>query len=168
MGQVWGQLQNIFKSKELREQEVRKITDRIFDRFTAGTEKTTLTYEELYKAMTLAIEEFNKYLPGPLYNLPSQEEIEQMLQKSDANQDKEIDKDEFYKFVEELASTLLSKFPKDVLIVTAVVPAAAMVAKKASEKVPVIGPLMGRIPYTVFMATVTSAAVLIQSLFKKR
>ncbi|XP_057861492.1 uncharacterized protein LOC131069963 [Cryptomeria japonica] len=174
MGQAWGNLQSTFKSK-IPEEKVRAIIDHIFDRAIKDAkdrakskdpsspqiEKNTLTFDEMHSAIVQVFQELNKNIPGAKYAPPTKDQVAEMLKNFDTNEDKQIDREEFSKFVQKFTVDLVRIYAKELLIMTVAIPAAALVTKRATRGVPFLGNLVAKIPTTVFVAGVTSAAVVL-------
>jgi hypothetical protein len=82
MGQAWASLQDKLQGRQWKEKQVRKITDKVFDRLTEDTKKReqeALTFEEVYIAVLCVYNDINKYLPGPHYDPPSKEKLKAMM-----------------------------------------------------------------------------------------
>ncbi|GLT72947.1 hypothetical protein SLA2020_448400 [Shorea laevis] len=126
MGQVFDSLQG----KQWREQQVRKITDKVFDRLTNQSGKVKLTFEDLYIAVLLLYNDINKRLPGPHFDPPSKEQVRAMIEFSDFNLDGEIDREEFVKFTQELTSNTLIAVSQGLILTLVVAPTVAMATKR--------------------------------------
>ncbi|GLJ29540.1 hypothetical protein SUGI_0582670 [Cryptomeria japonica] len=172
MGQALANLQRAFESK-IPEEKVRAITDRIFDRViddakkkakdssSQQIEKSTLTFDGMHSAIVQVFQELNKNIPGAKYAPPTKDQVAEMLKNFDTNEDKQIDREEFSKFVQKFTVDLVRIYAKELLIMTVAIPAAALVTKRATRGVPFLGNLVAKIPTTVFVAGVTSAAVVL-------
>ncbi|XP_062156213.1 uncharacterized protein LOC133864036 [Alnus glutinosa] len=158
MGQVLDRLQG----KQWRQKQVRKITDRVFDRLTNQSEKAKLTIEDLYIAVLLVYNDINKRLPGPHYDPPSKEQVQAMIEFSDFNLDGEIDREEFVRFVQELTTDTLIGVSQGLILTLVVAPAIAMATKKATEGVPGVGKVVQKIPNSIYASLVTLALVLFE------
>uniref|UniRef100_A0A7N2LI80 Uncharacterized protein n=1 Tax=Quercus lobata TaxID=97700 RepID=A0A7N2LI80_QUELO len=75
MGQVLGRLQG----KQWRQKQVRKISDKVFDRIKSQSGTVSLTFEDLYIAILLVYNDINKNLPGPHFDPPSKERVKEMI-----------------------------------------------------------------------------------------
>ncbi|KAL5675090.1 hypothetical protein ACJX0J_011221, partial [Zea mays] len=66
-----------------KEHQVRKITDKVFDRLTEDAQKRdkeALRFEEVYIAVLCVYNDINKYLPGPHHDPPSKEKLRAMME----------------------------------------------------------------------------------------
>ncbi|XP_062157185.1 uncharacterized protein LOC133864789 [Alnus glutinosa] len=158
MGQVLDRLQG----KQWRQKQVRKITDKVFDRISNQSGKANLTFGELYIAVLLVYNDINKRLPGPHFDPPPKEQVQAMIETCDFNLDGEIDRVEFVKFIEELTTHTLIAVSQGLILTLVVAPTVAMATKKATEGVPGVGKVVQRIPNSIYASLVTLALVLFQ------
>ncbi|XP_058225102.1 uncharacterized protein LOC131334203 isoform X2 [Rhododendron vialii] len=158
MGQVLEKLQG----KEWRQKQVRKITDRAFDRFKNDSGRATLTFEELYIAVLLVFNDINKHLPGPHFDPPPKEQVRAMMQVHDINLDGELNREEFAKFIKELTADTFSTVSQGLIITLAVAPTVALLTKRATEGVPVVGKVVQKLPNAVYASLVTLAIMMFQ------
>ncbi|KAB1221444.1 hypothetical protein CJ030_MR2G013168 [Morella rubra] len=132
MGQVLGRLQG----KPWRQKQLRKITDKVFDRLKNASGRANLTFEDLYIAVLLVYNDVNKRIPGPHFDPPHKEEVRAMMQSCDLNLDGEIDREEFVKFIERLTADTLIAVSEGLILTLVVAPTIAMATKRATEGVP--------------------------------
>ncbi|GMN48564.1 hypothetical protein TIFTF001_017733 [Ficus carica] len=165
MGQVLDKLQG----KDWRQRQIRKITDKVYDRVQNQSGKATLTFEELYitvllvyKSGTLIITDLNKRLPGPHFDPPSKEEVRTLIQECDINLDGEIDREEFVSFIKRLTAGAFVTVSQGLILTLVVAPTVAMATKKATEGVPGVGKVVQKLPNSIYASIVTLAVVLIQ------
>ncbi|MBA0573548.1 hypothetical protein Golob_000817 [Gossypium lobatum] len=70
----------LFAGKEWRKRQIRKISDKVFERVKNQSGRATLTFEDLYIAVLLVYNDINKRLPGPHFDPPSKDQIRSMMQ----------------------------------------------------------------------------------------
>ncbi|KAL2631237.1 hypothetical protein R1flu_015923 [Riccia fluitans] len=148
-----GQLQ----SREKKHTHIRLIIDKVFDHFTAHSGSEKLTFHELYTAILLVYNDINKKIPGPHHDPPSREEVRKILETFDTNQNGVLDRNEFAAFLEKFTSDLYVGLSKNVLIFAIGAPLLAMVAKRATEQVPTVGPVVKRVPNFIYASLITTA-----------
>ncbi|KAK3430238.1 hypothetical protein EUGRSUZ_E01765 [Eucalyptus grandis] len=158
MGQIFDKLQG----KEWREKQIRKITDKVFDRVTNDLERANLNFEDLYIAVLLVFNDINKHLPGPHFDPPSKDQVRMMIEEADVNLDGEIDREEFVRFIQRLTSDTFIVVSQGLILTLVVAPTVAMATKKTTEGVPVIGKLVQKLPNSVYASLVTMAVMLFQ------
>ncbi|XP_030966852.1 uncharacterized protein LOC126721780 [Quercus robur] len=158
MGQVLGRLQG----KQWRQKQVRKISDKVFDRIKSQSGTVSLTFEDLYIAILLVYNDINKNLPGPHFDPPSKERVKEMITDCDLNLDGEIDHEEFVKFIQQLTAETLIAVSQGLIVSLVVAPTVAMATKRATEGVPGVGKVVQRLPNSVYASLVTIAVVFIQ------
>ncbi|XP_057450854.1 uncharacterized protein LOC130742772 [Lotus japonicus] len=159
MGQVFDKLQG----KDWREKQIRKITDRVFERVKSQMQTNNLCFEELYIAVLLVYNDINKYIPGPHFDPPSKEKVREVMKNCDINFDGEIDPEEFYSFIQIMTADTVTFVGQKLIITLVVAPAVAVATKKATEGVPGVGKLVQRLPNSVYASLVTLAAVWFQN-----
>ncbi|CAM6109253.1 unnamed protein product [Calypogeia fissa] len=150
-----GQLQ----TKEQKHAHIRKIIDRVFVNFTAGTGEDRISKPELYTAVLVVYNDINKKIPGPHRDPPSREEVYALLEEHDTNKNGYLDREEFAAFLQKFTKTVVTGVTTG-LLVYAAAPLLAMLAKRATESLPRVGPVVQRIP-NFFYATVVTTAVTI-------
>ncbi|PKI35938.1 hypothetical protein CRG98_043672 [Punica granatum] len=147
-----GQVLDKFQGKQWRQKQIRKITDKVFDRITSQVGRANLTFEDLYIAVLLVYNDINKHLPGPHFDPPSKEEVRATMQECDINLDGEIDREEFVRFIQHQTSDTFILVSQG-LIVTLVV---------APTGVPGVGKVVQKLPNSIYASLVTLAVVLFQ------
>ncbi|KAM0834247.1 hypothetical protein ACQ4PT_063754 [Festuca glaucescens] len=165
MGQAWASLQEKLQGRHWKERQVRKITDKVFDRLTEDTqkrEKEALTIEEVYIAVLCVYNEINKYLPGPHYDPPSKEKLKALIDEFDINLDGLLDREEFAEFIRKLTAESLCAISLKLIITLVAAPALALATKRATEGVPGVGKVVHKVPNAVYAAVITLAAVMVQ------
>ncbi|WVZ86984.1 hypothetical protein U9M48_033692 [Paspalum notatum var. saurae] len=191
MGQAWGSLQDKLQGRRWKERQVRKITDKVFDRLTEDAqkrEKEALTFEEVYIAVLCVYNDINKYLPGPHYDPPSKEKLKAMMDvipflnyavsilpieyrvlvpaelflEYDVNLDGLLDREEFAEFIRKLTADSLCAISLKFLITVVAAPAVAMATKRATEGVPGVGKVVRKVPNALYASAITLAVLLVQ------
>ncbi|KAG9150688.1 hypothetical protein Leryth_008164 [Lithospermum erythrorhizon] len=157
-----GQILDKVNGRGWREQQIRTITDRVFDRIKDESGRSTLTFEELYIAVLLVYNDINKRLPGPHFDPPSRELVKAVLQECDMNLDGELNPEEFSKFIKSLTKDTFFVISQGLLITLAVAPTLAMLTKRTTEGFPGIGKVVERVPTSVYASLVTLAVVMFQ------
>ncbi|XP_028751244.1 uncharacterized protein LOC114711057 [Neltuma alba] len=160
MGQVLGRLQG----KEWRHRQIRKITDRVFDRIMNQSGKADLTFEDLYIAVLLVYNDLNKYLPGPHFDPPPKDKVREVIQECDVNLDGAIDRDEFYLFIKRMTGDTFTVISQGLIVTLVVAPTVAVATKRSTEGVPGVGKVVQRLPNSVYASLVTLAIVAFQNL----
>ncbi|KAM7508929.1 hypothetical protein LguiA_019382 [Lonicera macranthoides] len=158
-----GQICEKFHGKQWREKQIRKISDKVFDHFKNATGRANLTFEDLYIAVLLVFNDINKRLPGPHFDPPSREQVRTLMLDCDINLDGELDREEFVKFIKQLTADTFITVSQGLIITLAVAPTVAMLTKKTTEGIPVIGKTVQRLPNMVYASLVTLAIVLFQN-----
>ncbi|KAI6706291.1 hypothetical protein NL676_009253 [Syzygium grande] len=157
-----GQIFDKFQGKEWRRKQIRKITDKVFERVTNSVERANLTFEDLYIAVLLVYNDINKHLPGPHFDPPSKDQVRIMIQESDLNLDGEINHEEFVGFIQRLTSDTLIVVSQGLIVTLVVAPTIAMATKRTTEGVPGVGKLVQKLPNSVYASLVTMAVVMFQ------
>ncbi|KAG5042926.1 hypothetical protein GLYMA_03G098400v4 [Glycine max] len=157
MGRFFIKLQG----KEWRKRQIRKITDRVFDRV-KNPAQNNLRFGDLYIAILLVYNDINKYIPGPHFDPPSKDRIKQVITFCDDNEDGQINRDEFFGFFEQMAPETFNVVRRKLVATLVATPTVAAVTKKATERVPVVGKLVQWLPKAVYAFLMTIAAVLYQ------
>ncbi|KAK7286932.1 hypothetical protein RJT34_22299 [Clitoria ternatea] len=158
MGQILDKLQG----KEWRKRQIRKITDRVFDNVKNHVETERLSFADLYIAVLLVYNDINKFIPGPHSDPPSKDRIREVIKICDINFDGEIDRDEFYGFIQQMIPVTFSVVSQKLLVTLFVAPTVAVATKRATEGVPCVGKVVQRLPNSVYASLVTIAAVWFQ------
>ncbi|KAE8815585.1 hypothetical protein D1007_07056 [Hordeum vulgare] len=165
MGQVWASLQEKLQGRHWKERQVRKITDKVFDRLTEDTqrrEKEALQFEEVYIAVLCVYNDINKYLPGPHYDPPSKERLKALMNEFDIDMNGLLDREEFAEFIRKLTAESLCAISLKLIITLVAAPALALATKRATEGVPGVGKVVHKVPNAIYASAITLAAVLIQ------
>ncbi|XP_020216588.1 uncharacterized protein LOC109800235 [Cajanus cajan] len=154
----------VFKllGKEWRKRQIRTITDQVFDIVKNQEETVNLTFGDLYIAVLLVYNGINKYIPGPHFDPPSKERVREVIEECDINSDSQIDRDEFFDFIEKMAPETFYVVHKKLIATLVVAPTVAATTKKATEGVPGVGKLVQRLPKLLYTALMTIAAVWFQ------
>ncbi|KAL6129274.1 hypothetical protein ACLB2K_072626 [Fragaria x ananassa] len=66
--------------KEWRRNQIRKITDKVFDHFKNENGTANLRFEDVYIGVLLVYNDINKRLPGPHFDPPSKDSIRLLIQ----------------------------------------------------------------------------------------
>ncbi|OMO99804.1 Calcium-binding EF-hand [Corchorus capsularis] len=158
-----GQILDKFHGKEWRKKQIRKITDKVYERIKNQAGGTTLTFEDLYIAVLLVYNDINKHLPGPHFDPPSKEQVRSLMQDCDLNLDGEINHEEFVKFVQRLTAETFLVVSQGLILTLVVAPTVAMATKKATEGVPGVGKAVQKLPNSIYASLVTLAIVWFQT-----
>ncbi|XWS57964.1 hypothetical protein CRYUN_Cryun09bG0218400 [Craigia yunnanensis] len=158
-----GQVLDKFHGKEWRKKQIRKISDKVFERIKNQSGRATLTFEDLYIAVLLVYNDINKHLPGPHFDPPSKEQVRSLMQECDFNLDGEIDHEEFVKFIQQLTTDTFIVVSQGLIVTLVVVPTVAMATKKATEGVPGVGKVVQKLPNSIYASLVTFAIVWFQT-----
>ncbi|XVF42754.1 hypothetical protein PTKIN_Ptkin01aG0389600 [Pterospermum kingtungense] len=158
-----GQVLDKFHGKEWRKKQIRKISDKVFERIKNQSGRATLTFEDLYIAVLLVYNDINKHLPGPHFDPPSKEQVRSMIQECDFNLDGEIDHEEFVKFIQRLTTDTFIVVSQGLIITLVAAPAVAVATKKATEGVPGVGKVVQKLPNSIYASLVTLAIVWFQA-----
>ncbi|KAL8171448.1 hypothetical protein V2J09_023252 [Rumex salicifolius] len=158
-----GQILDKFQGKEWRKKQVRKIANKVFDRFKTQTDSPNLTFEDLYIAVLVTYNDINKYLPGPHFDPPSKEYVRDMMAECDMNLDGELDREEFIKFIERLTADTIRVVSQGLIITLVLAPSIAMATKRATEGVPGVGKVVKKLPTSIYASLVTLAVVMMQN-----
>ncbi|KAG2574463.1 uncharacterized protein LOC120643108 [Panicum virgatum] len=164
MGQAWGSLQDKLQGRRWKERQVRKNTDKVFDRLTEDAQKReeALTFEEVYIAVLCVYNDINKYLPGPHHDPPSKEKLKAMMDEYDVNLDGLLDREEFAEFIRKLTADSLCSISLKLVITLVAAPARAMATKRATEGVPGVGKVVRKMPNALYASAITLGVVLVQ------
>ncbi|GKV07496.1 hypothetical protein SLEP1_g19263 [Rubroshorea leprosula] len=158
-----GQILDKFHGKQWRQKQIKKISDKVFERIKNQTGSANLKFEDLYIAILLVYNDINKHLPGPHFDPPPEEEVRAIMQECDINLDGELDHEEFVKFIQQLTSDTVIVVSQGLIVTLVVAPTVAMATKKATEGVPGVGKVVRRLPNSVYASLVTLAIVWFQS-----
>uniref|UniRef100_A0A0D9W8Z7 EF-hand domain-containing protein n=1 Tax=Leersia perrieri TaxID=77586 RepID=A0A0D9W8Z7_9ORYZ len=165
MGQAWASLQDKLQGRQWKEKQVRKITDKVFDRLTEDTQKReqeALTFEEVYIAVLCVYNDINKFLPGPHYDPPSKEKLKAMMNEYDINLDGLLDREEFAEFIRKLTAESLCAISLKLLVTLVAAPALALATKRATEGVPGVGRVVRKVPNSIYASVITLGVVMAQ------
>ncbi|CAH9095663.1 unnamed protein product [Cuscuta europaea] len=164
MGQVLDKYEDVWRNvgKELRVKQTRQITDKVYDRFKNESDKVNLSFEDLYISVLLIFNDINKHLPGPHIDPPSKEQVRSLMKKYDFNFDGELNREEFMEFILELTKDTFFSISQKLVTTLAIAPTVALLTKKSTEGVPVIGKVVQKLPSSVYASLVTLAIVLFQ------
>ncbi|KAL0914212.1 hypothetical protein M5K25_017725 [Dendrobium thyrsiflorum] len=162
MGQVLASIQDRFHGKQWKERQIRKISDKVFDRFKDDLGERNLTFEDLYIAVLIIYNDINKHLPGPHNDPPSKEKLKYMMQKFDWNLDGLLDREEFVEFIQALTADTVTAVGRNLVIALIIAPALALAAKRATEGVPGVGKAVKKVPNSIYASIVTLAVILFQ------
>ncbi|PKA45976.1 hypothetical protein AXF42_Ash019737 [Apostasia shenzhenica] len=162
MGQVLAGMLDRVNGKQWKERQIRKITDKVFDRIKEDTGKTGLTFENLYIAVLIVYNDINKHLPGPHNDPPSREKLRSMMEDYDLNVDGLLDREEFAQFMQKLTGDTVTTVGRNLIIALIVAPAVALLTKRATEGVPGVGKAVKKLPNSVYASLVTIAVLFLQ------
>ncbi|CAL0324371.1 unnamed protein product [Lupinus luteus] len=160
MGQVLDKLQG----KEWRQRQIRKITDQVYDHVKNQSRTANLTFEDLYIAVLLVFNDINKHLPGPHFDPPSKDRVREIIKSCDINIDGEIDREEFYSFIQQMTTETFSYVSQKLILTLIVAPTVAVATKRATEGVPGFGRVVQRLPNSIYASIVTLAAMWFQNM----
>ncbi|XP_059651745.1 uncharacterized protein LOC132299253 [Cornus florida] len=158
MGQVLEKL----RGREWRQRQIRKISDKVFDRIKNESGRVNLAFEDLYISVLLVYNDINKHLPGPHFDPPLKETVRTLMLDCDINLDGELDREEFVKFIKLLTADTFNTVSQGLIIALVAAPTFALVTKRATEGVPGVGKVVQRLPNSVYASIVTLAVVMFQ------
>ncbi|TYJ11051.1 hypothetical protein E1A91_A11G249100v1, partial [Gossypium mustelinum] len=147
----------------VEKKQIRKISDKVYERITVQSGSATLTFENLYIAVLLVYNDINKLLPGPHFDSPTKEQVRSMMQECDFNLDGELDNEEFVEFIQRLTTDTLIVVSQGLIVTLVVAPTVAMTTKKATEGVPGVGKVVQKLPNSIYASLVTLAIVWFQT-----
>ncbi|CAK9139893.1 unnamed protein product [Ilex paraguariensis] len=124
--------------------------------------QANLTFEDLYIAVLLVYNDINNRLPGPHFDPPSKEQVKTMMLDCDLNLDGELDCEEFVRFMQQLTADTFVIVSQGLIITLAVAPTVALLTKRSTEGIPVVGKVVQKLPNSVYASLVTLAIVLFQ------
>ncbi|XP_023528258.1 uncharacterized protein LOC111791228 [Cucurbita pepo subsp. pepo] len=150
-----------FGGKEWRDEQLRNISDRIFDMI--GDKKDKLSFEDLYIATLLVYNDINKRLPISHLDPPTEERFRELIKENDWNQDKKIGRDEFLGFILSLTSDAFISLSHRLILTLVIAPTVAVVTKRSTEGIPVVGSLVQKLPSSAYAFLVTLAAFVFQN-----
>ncbi|KAG7018923.1 hypothetical protein SDJN02_20800, partial [Cucurbita argyrosperma subsp. argyrosperma] len=163
------------RGKEWRDEQLRNISDRIFDMI--GDKKDKLSFEDLYIATLLTPSgvpartpapevggfDINKRLPISHLDPPTEERFRELIKENDWNQDKKIGRDEFLGFILSLTSDAFISLSHRLILTLVIAPTVAVVTKRSTEGIPVVGSLVQKLPSSAYAFLVTLAAFVFQN-----
>ncbi|KAK6919847.1 hypothetical protein RJ641_015751 [Dillenia turbinata] len=158
MGQIFDKI----RGDEWKQRQIRKISDRVFDRIQDNTGRANLRFEDLYIAVLLVYNDLNKRLPGPHFDPPSKEKVRDIMLECDINLDGELDREEFVRFIKQLTKDTFIYVSQGLIVTLAVAPTVAILTKRATEGVPGVGKVVQRLPNSVYASLVTLAILAFQ------
>ncbi|XP_073023011.1 uncharacterized protein [Primulina eburnea] len=163
-----GQILEKFQGEDWKERQIRGITDRVFDRVKHhDTDRTSLTFEELYIAVLLVYNDINKRLPGPHFDPPTEEQVKSLMLESDINLDGELDRAEFVNFILHVTRDTFVTVSRGLIITLVAAPTLALLTKRTTENVPRVGKVVQKIPNSVYASLVTVVLVALQQTAEK-
>ncbi|XP_042471868.1 uncharacterized protein LOC122054106 isoform X1 [Zingiber officinale] len=154
MGHFFSSLHAKLHGKGWREGQLRNISDQAFDRVRSDSDDPHLTFEDLYISVLYVYNDINKYLPGPHNDPPTKEKLKSMMEQYDMNLDGLIDREEFAELMKKLTKETAKSVGQNLLIGLVLVPTVALIAKRATEGVPVVGRVMQNLPNFVYASIV--------------
>ncbi|XP_019187537.1 PREDICTED: uncharacterized protein LOC109181986 isoform X2 [Ipomoea nil] len=83
-------------------------------------------------------------------------------QKYDLNLDGELNRDEFVAFISQLTKDTFITVSQGLIITLAVAPTLALLTKRTTEGVPVVGKVVEKLPSSIYASLVTLTIVLVQ------
>lgn len=86
------------------------------------------------------------------------------MQDCDINLDGEIDRDEFFGFIQKMTADIFTVVSQKLIVTLVVAPTVAVATKRATEGVPGVGRVVQRLPNSVYASLVTIAAVWFQKM----
>lgn len=148
--------------KQWREKQIRKISDKVFDRFKNDDGRATMSFEDLYIAVLLVFNDLNKNLPGPHFDPPKKDEIKTLMQECDMDLDGGLNREEFEEFVKRLTADTFVYVTQGLLITLAIAPTVAIATKRSTEGVPGIGKVVQKLPTSIYASLITLGVMMIQ------
>ncbi|ONK71604.1 uncharacterized protein A4U43_C04F10400 [Asparagus officinalis] len=162
MGQVLATVQEKFHGKQWKEKQIRKITDKVYDRIRADCGGDGINFEYLYIAVLCVYNDINKRLPGPHNDPPTKDQLKAMMEEYDLNLDGLLDREEFAEFIRKLTADAVTAISRNLVIALIVAPTVALLTKRATEGVPGVGKVVHKVPNSVYASIVTLGVVLVQ------
>lgn len=156
-----------FKSKASNNPQVKKIVDRVWDRFASTSEHQELGVQDLYCAILLVYNDINKKLPGPYNDPPTKEEVQELLKINDKNDNGYLDRNEFNAFIETFTKNVSARVSTNILIFSFVIPTIVSLSRPRVEELPGLGPIVKKAPPPIYSAIMTTLIVFIGSQFKR-
>ncbi|GAA0166221.1 calmodulin-related [Lithospermum erythrorhizon] len=158
MGQIIGKV----SGKQWRENQLRRISDEIFDRIRSPFGTANVTFQELYIAVLLVYNDINKISFGAYIDPPSKEQIKAEIEKFDINHDGELSREEFARFISQVTRETILTAGRRLLITMVIAPTIASLSKKRAEGVPGVGKLVQKTPHPIYASFVTFSVLLFQ------
>ncbi|XP_024369682.1 uncharacterized protein [Physcomitrium patens] len=155
------------QAKEKGNPQVKKIVDRVWERFASTSEHRALGVQDLYCAILLVYNDINKTLPGPFNDPPTKEEVQELLKTYDKNNDGMLDRNEFNAFIETFTKNVSARVSTNILLFSFVIPTIVTLARPGAEQLPLLGPAVKRAPTPVYSAIMTMLIVFAGSQFRK-
>lgn len=90
-----------------------------------------------------------------------------MQQINDKNEDGYLDRTEFTAFIETFLKDVSAQVTTNVLIFSFVIPTVVSLSRPKVEQLPRVGPIVKKVPPSVYSAIVTALIVFIGSKFRK-
>ncbi|KAF6146240.1 hypothetical protein GIB67_011712 [Kingdonia uniflora] len=149
--------------KEWKCRQLKKISNKVFDRLKDLSGKANLTFEELYIAVLLVYNGLNKHLPGPHFDPPTKVELKAMMETYDLNLDGELDREEFECFIQKLTADTLFLVSQNLIITMFAAPTIALLTKRATEGVPGVGRVIQKIPNAIYASIITLGIMFFQN-----
>lgn len=147
--------------------QVKKIVDKVWDRFASTSEQQMLGVQDLYCAVLLVYNDINKTLPGPYHDPPTKEEVNELLKLSDKNEDGTLDRNEFNTFLETFTKTVSGRVSTNILLFSFVIPTIVTLSRPRAEQLPIVGPVVKQAPAPIYSALMTTLIVFIGGQFKR-
>ncbi|KAF3795955.1 hypothetical protein EJ110_NYTH04203 [Nymphaea thermarum] len=163
MGQVLACIQDKLHGKQWRHQQLRKITDRVFDRVKTDAGREHLTFEELFIAVLFVYNDINKHIPGPHIDPPPKEKVKTMMEVCDFNLDGVLDREEFYQFIKKLTADTLDIVSRNLIIALVLAPTVAILTKRATEGVPGVGKVVQKLPNSVYASLIALGVLVLEN-----
>ncbi|RDX89828.1 hypothetical protein CR513_28383, partial [Mucuna pruriens] len=145
-----------------RKRQIRKVTDKVFDKVKNQVQTDDLIFEDLYIAVLLVYNGINKYIPGPHFDPPSKVRVREVITICDMNSDGQIDRDEFFGFIQQMAPETFNVVHKKLIATLVAAPTVAVATKKAIGGVLGVGKLVQRLSKPVYASIMTIAALWFQ------
>ncbi|KAG0593542.1 hypothetical protein M758_1G329900 [Ceratodon purpureus] len=156
-----------FAAKEKSNPRVKKIVDKVWDRFASTSEHQALGVLDLYCAILLVYNDINKTVPGPFNDPPTKEEVEELLKTFDKNDDGMLDRSEFTAFIETFTKNVTARVSTNILLFSFVIPTIVTLARPGAETLPLLGPAVKRTPKPIYSAIMTTLIVFAGSQFRR-
>lgn len=162
MGQIIAKL----SGKQWRENELRRISDEIFDRISSPYGTANVTFGELYIAVLLVYNDINKISYGTHIDPPSVQQIKEEIEKFDINHDGELSREEFARFISQVTTDTIVTAGRRLLVTMVIAPTVASLTKKGAESVPGVGKVVQKAPHPIYASFLTLSVLLFQRAFQ--